>query len=281
MKFGISAFGWTATIRASHSALFDFVRETGFEAFEIPMLDPRDLPVRDLVRAYRANQLECTVCCILPAQINPISPDLSIRKRSKEHLVRCVETAADLGATVIGGPMFAPIGYLPGHRVTQDERQWAIDAFQSLSGLLEDTKITLSLEPVNRSETFFLRTAAEAVDLVDAIGHPRIGVTVDTFHANIEEKNTPAAIDALGPRLKHIHLSENDRGLLGTGQVDFAAINVALRRNHYHGYLVVEGFGYCPADTSAPGHLWANPAVTPQLLTTASMAYLNNSGIRR
>jgi D-psicose/D-tagatose/L-ribulose 3-epimerase len=149
MKFGISAFGWTATIRASHSALFDFVRETGFEAFEIPMFDPRDLPVRDLVRAYRANQLECTVCCILPAQINPISPDLSIRKRSKEHLVRCVETAADLGATVIGGPMFAPIGYLPGHRVTQDERQWAIDAFQSLSGLLEDTKITLSFETVN------------------------------------------------------------------------------------------------------------------------------------
>jgi D-psicose/D-tagatose/L-ribulose 3-epimerase len=274
MKFGISAFGWTGAIRKSHSAVLEFVRETGFEVFEIPMFDPRDLPVRDLVGAYEANGLECTVCCILPPQINPISPDFSTRERSKEHLLRCVDTAAELGATLLGGPIFAPIGYLPGHRVTRDERQWAIDAFQSISALLDDTNITLSLEPVNRAETFFLRTAAEAADLVDAIGHPRIGVTVDTFHANIEEKNTPAAIDALGPRLKHIHLSENDRGLLGTGHVDFAAIDAALRRNQYHGCLIVEGFGYCLDDPSSPGYLWANQTVTPRLLATESMAYL-------
>ena len=92
-----------------------------------------------------------------------------------------------------------------------------MEAFQSLGDLLDTNAIRLSIEPVNRSETFFLRTALEARNLCAAIGHARIGVTVDTFHANIEEKSTPAAIELLGPHLKHLHLSENDRGLLGMG----------------------------------------------------------------
>jgi D-psicose/D-tagatose/L-ribulose 3-epimerase len=278
MKLGISAFAWTANIRESHSEIFASARETGFAAFEIPMFDPADLPVRDLIRAYRENELECTICCILPQHINPISPDASIREMSGQHLTRCVETAAELGATLLGGPMYSPIGYLPGHRVTPEEWQRAIDAFQSLASILDDTQITLSLEPVNRAETFFLRTAAEAADLIDAIGHPRVGVTLDTFHANIEEKNIPAAIETLGSRLKHIHLSENDRGILGTGQVDFPKIHAALHRNHYKGYLMVEGFGYNPHEPSAPGYLWANQSTTPRILATQSIAYLKRMG---
>lgn len=75
--------------------------------------------------------------------------------------------------------------------------------------------MTLSIEPVNRSETFFLRTAKEAESLCEAVGHPRIGVTIDTFHANIEEKNIANGVYLLGPLLKRVHASENDRGVLG------------------------------------------------------------------
>jgi D-psicose/D-tagatose/L-ribulose 3-epimerase len=276
MKFGISAFAWTGAIRESHAAIFESAREIGFEALEIPMFDPADLPVRELIRAYRMSGLECTICCILPRHINPVSPDASARERAKQHLARCVETAAELGASLLGGPMFSPIGYLPGHRVTAAERQWAVEAFQSLTGLLDATQITLSLEPVNRAETFFLRTAADAADLIDTIGHPRIGVTVDTFHANIEEQNIPGAIGALGPRLKHVHLSENDRGVPGTGHVDFPAIHAALRSIGYDGYLMVEGFGYSADEPSAPGYLWADLRTTPRELALKSMAYLKS-----
>jgi D-psicose/D-tagatose/L-ribulose 3-epimerase len=135
--------------------------------------------------------------------------------------------------------------------------------------------VQLSIEPVNRSETFFLRTAAEGKALCDEVGNPRIGVTIDTFHANIEEKSIPAAIDLLGARLKHMHISENDRGLVGTGHVDFAGCVQALRRVGYEGYLMIEGFGYSAAESTAPGALWADLQVSPEDIAVKGMAYLH------
>jgi D-psicose/D-tagatose/L-ribulose 3-epimerase len=185
-----------------------------------------------------------------------------------------VETAAELGAEVIGGPMYAPIGYLPGHRATGEEWKWAAEAFAGLGGLLEQAGMTLALEPVNRAETFFLRTAAEAARLVEAIGHPQVGVTIDTFHANVEEKSLVAAIELLGPRLRHVHASENDRGLLGSGHVDFAGMYGALRRVGFEGCVVVEGFGYSPAEGDAPGFLWADEEVSPERMAREGVAFL-------
>jgi D-psicose/D-tagatose/L-ribulose 3-epimerase len=96
-----------------------------------------------------------------------------------------------MGSKIIGGPLFAPIGYFPKHRPTEREWSWAVEAFQRLENVLESNDMTFSIEPVNRSETFFLRTAQEAKHLCERIGNRRIGVTVDTFHANIEERNNP------------------------------------------------------------------------------------------
>ena len=274
MKFGVSAFAWTASFGSSHLRLLPQVREYGFAAFEIPMFEPGKLPVAALRKSFEANALDCTVCAILPEGINPISPDKSARKRAFAHLVKCVETSAELGAHLLGGPLFAPFGYLPGHRPTQEERSWAVEAFQPLGDLLEKNAITLSVEPVNRSETFFLRTAADAKALCNAIAHSRIGVTIDTFHANIEEKNIPAAIKALGPQLRHIHVSENDRGLLGSGHIDFPEIIKTLNEIGYDGYLMIEGFGFSPHEPLAPGALWASTNVSPEDIAVGGLSYL-------
>ena len=276
MKLGVSAFAWTASFSVAHLDLLPQIREYGFAGFEIPMFVPGDLPVAAMRKAFEANEMECTICAILPAGINPISPDATIRKHSLAHLTQCVETAAELGAHLLGGPLFAPIGYLPEHRPTRDEYRWAVEAFQSLGDRLDQHALTLSIEPVNRSETFFLRTAAETKAFCDAVAHPRIGVTIDTFHANIEEKSIPAAIDLLGSRLKHLHVSENDRGVLGTGHVDFAGCLEAVKRNHYDGYLMIEGFGYSPQETSSPGALWADTHVSPEDIAQKGIAFLKS-----
>jgi D-psicose/D-tagatose/L-ribulose 3-epimerase len=274
MKIGVSAFAWTAKFAEPHLSLLPRIREYGFEGFEIPMFVPGDLPVAALRRAFAGNDLECTVCAILPLGINPISPDSATRARSLAHLKQCVETAAELGAHLLGGPLYAPIGYLPGHRPSPDEHAWAVEAFQAVGELLDKHAITLSIEPVNRSETFFLRTACEAKALCEAIGHARIGVTIDTFHANIEEKSISGAIEHLGAHLKHVHVSENDRGKLGSGHIDFSAIIQALHRIDYDGYLMIEGFGYDPAEPSAPGALWAQVDVSPQDLAVQGKAFV-------
>ena len=63
-----------------------------------------------------------------------------------------------------------------------------------------------------------------------------------TFHAHIEEKSV-APVEALRRRLVHVHLSENDRGTVGTGQVQWDATFNALKKINYDRWLVVEAFG--------------------------------------
>jgi D-psicose/D-tagatose/L-ribulose 3-epimerase len=274
MKIGVSAFAWTTKFSLSHIGLLPKIFEQGLDGFEIPMFDPAGLATSDIRRAFETNDLECTICAILPANINPISPDASTRKKSLAHLVQCVETSAELGAHLMGGPLFAPIGYLPGRRRNVEEWNWAVEAFQALGEALDANEMTLSIEPVNRSETFFLMTACDAKAFTDAINHPRVGVTIDTFHANIEEKNIADAVRSLGPRLKHVHASENDRGLLGSGHVDFPAIVAALRHIAYDGYLMIEGFGYSPDEVDSLGALWGDMKVSPEDIAFGGATYL-------
>lgn len=274
MKIGISAFAWTSCFEHEHLGLLPWIKSIGIDGLEVPMFEPDALPIREIRDAFEAHDLECTVCAILPKTVNPISPNPEERRWAIEHLVRCVEASAAMGSKVLGGPLFAPIGYLPEHRPTKDEWSWAVEAFQSLESILEATDMTLSIEPVNRSETFFLRTAAEAKQLCESIGNPRIGVTVDTFHANIEERSISKAILSLGSHLKHVHASENDRGPLGYGHVPFEEIISSLKEIGYDGYLMIEGFGYNPKEKNAPGKLWAYTDVSPEALAIDGVRFL-------
>jgi D-psicose/D-tagatose/L-ribulose 3-epimerase len=274
MKIGVSAFAWTTKLRAEHLALLPQLRDHGFDGFEIPMFDPADVAALPLRSAFQASGLECTVCAILPAGINPISPDAAVRKRSLAHLLRSIETAAEAGARLIGGPLYAPIGYLPGRRRTAEEWQWAVECFQALGGALDAHAMTLAIEPVNRSESFFLNTGAEAKAFCEAIGHPRVGVTIDTFHANIEEKNIAGAVSLVAERLAHVHASENDRGLLGSGHIDFPGVVAALRQIDYQGFLMIEGFGCVPGEPDSLGALYGDPAVSPEDIAFKGARYL-------
>jgi D-psicose/D-tagatose/L-ribulose 3-epimerase len=274
MKIGISAFAWTGTFTAAHTALLSQVRGYGYTGFEIPMFDPKDLPRAAIRKAFEETGLDCTVCGILPRGINPISPDRAVRERSIAHLVECVDATAEMGGRVLAGPLLAPIGYLPGHRRSPDEWMWAIEAVQSMGDVLTSNSVVLALEPVNRSETFFLRTAAEAKDLCEAVKHSLVGVTVDIFHANIEEKRISDALDHLGPYLKHVHLSENDRGVLGQGHIDIASILTSLECAGFDGYVVVEGFGFSGTEDSGPGALWADESTSPEQLAVESLEHL-------
>ena len=275
MKIGISAFAWTARFTDTHLKLLPEIKSMGFSALEVPMFNPEALPTDKIRDAFEENDLECTVCAILPKPYNPISPNQQIRSESIEHLSRCVQASALMGSKILCGPLCAPIGYLPKHRPTEREWSWVLEAFQRLESVLDSTDMTLCIEPVNRSETFFLRTAQEAKHLCESIGNPRIGVIVDTFHANIEEKSISAAILSLGKHLRHVHISENDRGPLGRGHVPFDEIILALRKIDYDGYLLIEGFGHNPKEKYSPGYLWANVEVTPEELAFEGMKYLS------
>ncbi len=116
--------------------------------------------------------------------------------------------------------------------------------------------MTLAIELLNRFETYFLNTAADAAALCDQVGHPNVGILFDTFRANIEEKDIAAGYITLGKHLKHVHTCENDHGTPGSGHVEWSAVFPALRDLDYDGWLVIESFSFALGDLSAAACLW-------------------------
>jgi D-psicose/D-tagatose/L-ribulose 3-epimerase len=207
MKLGVNTFIWSAEFGTAQLPLLPRIKAHGFDGVEVPMFEPAHFPAADIRRGVEANGLECTVCSIIPQGRSLISDDPEVRRRTRQHLRDAIEATAEVGARLIDGPLYSPVGYLPGRRRTPDEWRWAIEGYQSVTATLEACGVALAIEPLNRFETYFLNTAADAAALCDAVGHPRVGVAFDTFHANIEEKDLAGACRLLGPRVLHVQIS--------------------------------------------------------------------------
>src|SRR5581483_6378752 len=84
--------------------------------------------------------------------------------------------------------------------------------------------IRLAVEPLNRYETDLVNTVEQALALCANVGEENVGLLLDTYHLNIEEKSLGDSIRAAGPRLFHVHACEHDRGTLGSGHVPWAEV---------------------------------------------------------
>jgi D-psicose/D-tagatose/L-ribulose 3-epimerase len=137
--------------------------------------------------------------------------------------------------------------------------------------------VTAAIEPLNRFETYFLNTAVDAVALCDQIHHPNVGILFDTFHANIEEKNIGQAYRAVARHLKHVHTCENDRGIPGSGHVEWKEVFQALRDIRYDGWLTIESFGFALPQLSAAASIWRDIAPTPESIAFEGIEFLKQN----
>lgn len=274
MKFGVNAFIWTANFSRADLPLLPLIKEHGFDGIEIPIFQPGEFDAAGIRKGLEENRLECTVCSVMPNGMTLFSDDAKVRRKALAHLDECVRAIAEVGAKLFVGPMYSPVGFLPGRRRTAEEWSRAVESYQALAPALARHDVTLAVEPLNRFETFFLNTAADAAALCAEVNHPNIGVLLDTFHANIEEKNVPAAYRTVGPWLKHVHTCENDRGTPGTGHVDWPGVFEALREVSYDGWLTIESFGFALGGISAAASIWRDIEPTPESIAFDGVRFL-------
>jgi D-psicose/D-tagatose/L-ribulose 3-epimerase len=277
MKFGVNTFIWTADFNRSHLPLLPQLKAGGFDGVEVPLFRPAEFATADIAKGLAENGLECTICSVLTGGLSIISEDAAVRRQTRVHMEECVKTAAEVGAKIMAGPLYSPVGYLPGRRRTADEWKWAVDCYQSLGPVLQQYGVTIAVEPLNRFETYFLNTAQDAAALCDQIGHPNVGVLFDTFHANIEEKDIAQGYRTVGRHLKHVHACENDRGIPGTGHVEWKSVFQALHDLKYDGWLTIESFGFALGELSAAASIWRDIAPTPESIAYEGVKFLKRS----
>ena len=100
----------------------------------------------------------------------------------------------------------------------------------------------MALEPLNRFETDFINTCDQGLQMVEDVGSPALGLLLDTFHMNIEEKNTARAVLRAGKTLVHFHACGCDRGTPGSDHIDWKSIALALKKIGYQRDVVIESF---------------------------------------
>jgi D-psicose/D-tagatose/L-ribulose 3-epimerase len=276
MKFGANTFIWSAQYDATVRAMLPAIKEKGFDGVEVPLFRPAEFPAAQIRRDMEANGLACNVCSVLVPGFSLIEEDASVRRETQQHLRNSILAASEAGASIIAGPLYCPVGYLPGRRRTADEWSRAIEGYQSVADVLTRCNITLAIEPLNRFETFFLNTAADAAALCDQVGHPNIGVLFDTFHANIEEKDIAQGYRTLGRHLKHVHTCENDRGIPGSGHVEWTSVFQALKDLNYDGWLTIESFGFSIGELSAAASIWRDIERTPESIAFEGIQFLKS-----
>lgn len=256
MKLGFNLLLWTTHVADAHAPLFDRLKATGYDGVEIPLFEGTTGHYSKLATRLRDAGLASTAVTVMPGGRSCVSPDPALRQAAIEHLTWAVDCAAALGAKLLCGPFHQPLGEFTGMGPTGDEKARCAQVHKQAAQYAAQAGIALSVEPLNRFECYFLNTARDAKALVDAVGEPNYGYLYDTFHCHIEEKSQTGAIAHAGKAINHVHISENDRGTPGAGQINFAAIFGALKRTGYDGWLTVEAFGQALPDLAAATKIW-------------------------
>lgn len=269
---GVNLMVWNGQVGAAELALLPQIKEMGYDSVELPVFAADAFDIPTVKRALQAQGLACTVSTALPAAVNLIDADR--RAAGVAYLEAIITVAAGVGATVVCGPLAAPVGERRGRGYTQAEWDSCVLGLQAAGKSAADQGVTLALEPLNRFETFMVNTIADGVRLVEQVNNPAVGLLLDTFHMHIEEKSSAAAIRLAGRHLKHFHASENDRGTVGTGQVAWPSVFGALQAISYEGQIVVESFGHAIQELAGAACVWRPLAASPEALAQGSLTYL-------
>jgi sugar phosphate isomerase/epimerase len=174
------------------------------------------------------------------------SPDGSVRAATADYLKALAEATRDLGGSlmVLGSPKQRDL--LPG--VTYDQAvDYTIGVFQEILPALDSFGVDLCLEPLAPTETNFLNTCAQAMELIRRVDHPRLRLHMDVKAQSSETGATVAdLIRRYAARAGHFHAQDMNLRGPGMGEVDFGPIIAALVESGYDRWVSVEVFDFSP-----------------------------------
>jgi D-psicose/D-tagatose/L-ribulose 3-epimerase len=193
-----------------------------------------------------------------------------------DYLLRCIDMTAAMGAPQFSGVIYAWHGKRPTQRLGRQEWEWSAECLRHASNYASQAGIVLGLEPVNRYESPLINTCEQAIQLADMVGADNVKIHLDTYHMNIEEKSWKEPVKLAGDKLCHFHLCENDRGIPGTGLVDWEELFEALGDMHYDGYAGLESFVDVSGDMVAGTYVWRDLAPSGDALVREGATFLRD-----
>jgi D-psicose/D-tagatose/L-ribulose 3-epimerase len=255
-KIGFNVLAWTAAVSDDLFPIIDRLKHIGYDGVEF-YLGAQDTTAYKRMGDYtRDLGLETTTVMTMGKEDNPISESVAIREKALDKMKWGVDRAHDLNAKIICGPFHSAHTVFVNRPALDQEYALAGEVLNAAAEYAAQANIVFALEALNRFECYLCNTMEQLLKLVKAADHPNVRAMFDTHHSNIEEKSYASALATIAPVLAHVHISENDRGTPGEGQVLWDNAFSSLAEIKYQGWLTIEAFSRNDPDFANAIGVW-------------------------
>lgn len=269
---------FTGTPRfAEMEAQLERLKEMGFECFELGVSELDGKEVEKFAR--KAIELDMEPQCVelhLAAEADLIGHTAELRSRAVCRIKESILKTRDMGAKVLSGPFFEGLCSTTPNGPTPEEWHWAVEGLRACAELAEGCGILLAGEPLNRFEMHIVNTIADAYRLCEEVGFQNMGILADTHHSNIEELDIVDTYVKHIDRIFNIHISENNRGIPGSGHAIPPSLFRALADCGYKGNLVIEAFNANVPETLSLLRVWRPFTETEEEMARLGLKFIKD-----
>jgi hydroxypyruvate isomerase len=214
---------------------FGAAAEAGFKAVEI--LFPYDIAAKDTRRALLSNGLELVLINAPPPNYTGGDRGFAAipggQARFQHDIARAGRYAQELHATFIH--VMAGVAQGDDAKSTFVENlRWAAD---------QAPKQHFTIEPLNQIDQpgYFLSDFDLAVEVLNAVNRPNVGLQYDTYHAQMIVGDALGVWNTVKDRVTHVQIgSAPGRHEPGIGPMDFAGLFNAFDADGYTGWVSAE-----------------------------------------
>jgi sugar phosphate isomerase/epimerase len=244
MRFGCCVNMLVPLDQGTGVEMAERVAAAGFDYLELPVA--RFAPVSDLEFESIRLRVQATGLAVescndfFPPEMKLVGPAAD-RSKILAYADRALKRAALLGAKNIvfgsGGARTAPDGFPIGEACEQ-----LVNLLRVFGPLAEQHDLTISIEPLNRTECNIILNLVQACELAKRVAHPHVQVLADYYHLALEREPLDHVAAAL-PHIRHIHFSNPaGRGYPQVADENFTEFCRLLRENGYDNRMSVEAF---------------------------------------
>jgi D-psicose/D-tagatose/L-ribulose 3-epimerase len=278
---GVCTWIWVSPFTDADAHLSGHAKELGADVLELCIEDTSRITAEAVLAAADGAGIAFSVCGAFGPERDLSHEDPRYRRLGIDYLEFLIDLAAAIGAPNVVGPMYSAVGKarMLDADDREQQRRWAVESLKEAAEYAGGKGVRLAVEPLNRFETDLVNTAEQALEICDRINRDNVGLLLDTFHMNIEEKSVPDAIRLAGDRLFHVHTCENDRGTPGTGHVAWPEVFQALHDVGYEGQLVIESFTPAVQEIAKAVSMWRPLDATGDDLARKGLGFVR-AGVR-